>query len=163
MSTRTTLPSLLLGPAEESWGDERERSVMLEAYAYVFILTTIVLWTVGAVVAWFIPAWVTIVLFVAFAVPSLEWARYCSSRDVDVNTLAYGGSSFLRTALSGLYFGACAVSMALAAVDDLSPDDDSSSLYGAITGGVVGAVAVILVLRLQARRKLNRTHLADDE
>ena len=155
-----TLPALLLADADDSWGDERERAVMLEAYAYVFILTNIVLWTVAAAVAWFVPAWVTIVLFVALLIPSLEWQRYCKARGVDANTLAYGGDSWLRVALTGMYFGACAIVMITAVIAEFNP---GSGVGGGIVGGVVGALSAILVGRWAAKRKKQQADDADED
>lgn len=163
MTTRTrTLPRLLLATGAESWGDERERAVMLEAYAYVFLLTTYLLWTVGAVIAWFIPAWVTIVLFLAFLLPSLEWQRYTKARGVDANTLAYS-SSLLRTALAGAYFGACALSMCVAVTVAWVPES-SFTLSGGLVGGLCGGAAAILFGWLRAKKKAAQTHAdAPDE
>lgn len=153
-----TIPALLLQSSADSWGDERERGVMLEAYAYVFILMNILLWTLAAVAAWFVPAWVTIVLFVAMLIPSLEWQRYSRARGVDANMLAYGGESWIGVALTGLYFGACALSMATAVVSQF--DNSDSSVSGGIAGGVVGALTAVLVGRWAAKRKQKRD--ADD-
>ncbi|EGD55321.1 hypothetical protein [Gordonia neofelifaecis] len=148
-----TIPAILLRDADESWGDERERSVMLEAYAYVFILATILLWTLAAVAAWFVPAWVTVALFVALLVPSMEWQRYCKARGVDANVLAYGSAAWWRTALIGCYFGACAISMATAVIAGLGSDD---SVAGGVVGGIAGAIAAVFVGRWAAKRKLKR-------
>lgn len=149
-----TLPALLLSSTDDSWGDERERSVMLESYAYVFILATVLLWTVAAVVAWFIPIWVTVTLFVALMIPWIEWQRYTRARGVDANTLAYGGESWKRTAVAGLYFGACAASMAAAVIS--RGDSDGGGVTGVIVGGAVGAVAAVSIGRWEARRKIRR-------
>ncbi|MBY4570050.1 hypothetical protein ACN95_08475 [Gordonia sihwensis] len=151
MSPQTkTLPALLLRNTDDSWGDERERAVMLEAYAYVFILATILLWTLAAVSAWFVPAWVTVAFFLGLLIPSVEWQRYCRARDVDAHALAYGGESWVRTALIGCYFGGCAVSMATAVIAEIDPGD---GVGGAVAGGVVGALAAVLVGRWGAKRK----------
>ncbi|GAA3965484.1 hypothetical protein [Gordonia caeni] len=153
MTTRNhTLPGLLLARSANSWGDERERAVMLEAYAYVFILATYLLWTVGAVIAWFIPAWVTVILFLVFLFPSLEWQRYTGARGVDANTLAYTGGSLLRTALTGAYFGACALSMWASAALQWVPDS-SSTLRGGLVGGLCGGAAAILFGWWSAKKK----------
>ncbi|ALG85817.1 hypothetical protein [Gordonia phthalatica] len=145
-----TIPALLLADTDDSWGDERERSVMLQAYAYVFILANVLLWTLAAAAAWFVPAWVTIALFLALLIPSLEWQRYCRALGVDANTLAYGGDSWLRVALTGIYFGACAVVMATAVIAKLNPD---GGVGGAVAGGVVGALTAIAAGRWAAKRK----------
>ena len=148
-----TIPALLLSSTDDSWGDERERSVMLESYAYVFILATVLLWTMAAVVAWFIPIWVTVTLFVALMIPWIEWQRYTRARGVDANTLAYGGESWKRTAVAGLYFGGCAASMAAAVISRV---DSDGGVTGVIVGGAVGAVAAVAIGRWEARRKLRR-------
>ncbi len=157
--TARTLPNLLLAESAESWGDERERSVMLTGYAYVFILTQFLLWTVGAIVAWFIPGWVTVVLFLAFLLPSLEWQRFNSARDVDAYSLAYTGRSLWRTSVTGLYFGACAISMAVAVTAQWAPDD-SGSLRGGIVGGIIGGVGAIVFGWWYAMRKAARAEAA---
>ena len=154
-----TLPGLLLARSADSWGDERERAVMLEAYAYVFILTSYLLWTVGAVIAWFIPAWVVVVLFLTFLLPSLEWQRYSGARGVDANALAYTGSSLLRTALTGAYFCACALSMWAAAAVQWIPDS-SATLRGGLIGGVCGGAAAILYGWWHAKKKAARSEAA---
>lgn len=155
-----TLPELLLAESSESWGDERERAVMLEAYAYVFLLTQFVLWSVGAVLAWFVPVWVTVVLFVAFLAPSMEWQRYTRARGVDAYRLAYSGSSFRRTALIGAFSGCCAVSMAVAVAIQVAPD--SSTTVGAIVGGICGGAAAIAFGRWHAKRRTNDDDLPDE-
>ncbi|MGB6124751.1 MAG: hypothetical protein WBG47_05285 [Gordonia sp. (in: high G+C Gram-positive bacteria)] len=155
----TTLPGLLLGKSSDAWGDERERSVMLEAYAYVFVLATIVLWTVAAVIAWFVPWWVTLVLFLALIIPSMEWQRYCKARDVDANLLAYGGSSWLRATLIGVYFGVCAISMTVAVLTEIGR---GNSVTGGLIGGVLGMIGAVTGARWAARRKAQRL-LNDDD
>lgn len=145
-----TLPAVLLQSSADAWGDEREHGVMLEAYAYVFILSTIVLWTIAAVAAWFVPPWVTVLLFFGLLIPSIEWQRYARARGVDANALAYGGDSWIRVALTGVYFGACALSMASAVISQLDPD---GGISGAIAGGAVGAIVAVAVSRWAAKRK----------
>lgn len=159
--TSQSLPNLLLSPTSDSWGDERERSVMLEAYAYVFALTQVVLWTVFAVLAWFIPWWATVVLFLAFLIPAMEWQRYTRARDVDANLLAYGGNAARRTAIIGLYLGACGASMAMAVIRQLQPD--SGATQGAIIGAVVGAVGAIALGWWSAKRKAARIAAQPDD
>lgn len=160
--TIRTLPDLLLAPTAQSWGDERERAVMLQAYAYVFLLAQFVLWTVGAVIAWFIPAWVTIVLFLAFLIPSIEWQRFTKARDVDANTLIYTRDSLWRTASISAFFGMCALSMALSIIVAYMPDD-SSSAQGAVVGGICGVVAAIGLGWWTAKRKAARSDDLPDE
>ncbi|MEZ5210663.1 MULTISPECIES: hypothetical protein [unclassified Gordonia (in: high G+C Gram-positive bacteria)] len=154
--TARTLPDLLLAPAAHSWGDERERTVMLEGYAYVFLLTQFLLWTTGAVVAWFVPGWVIVVLFVAFLLPAMEWQRYTRARDVDANTLAYAGGSLARVVTTGFYFGACAISMCVAATTHWLPNDGSAS--GAVVGGVIGAGTAMFLGWWRAKRVAARSH-----
>ncbi len=153
--TARTLPDLLLAPDAQSWGDERERGVMLEAYAYVFVLAQFLLWTTGAIIAWFVPGWVTVTLFAVFLLPSMEWGRYTRVRGIDANTLAYTRGSLARIVATGAYFGGCALSMCLAAVEYWTPDDGSAS--GAIVGGVVGAAAALFLGWWHARRSAART------
>ncbi|MFT4088022.1 MAG: hypothetical protein QM658_12920 [Gordonia sp. (in: high G+C Gram-positive bacteria)] len=157
-----TLPNLLLAESSQSWGDERERAVMLEGYAYVYILTQFTLWTVGAVIAWFVPAWVTVVLFLAFLIPALEWQRFTRARGVDANTLAYSGAGFLHTAVTSAYIGACALSMAISVIVACSPDAGSTSA-GAIAGGVGGIAIAVVAGRWAAKRKAARADDAPDE
>lgn len=155
-----SLPALLLGTGSESWGDERERSVMLEAYAYAFILSVALFCSVIAVVAWFVPAWVTILLFIALVVPSTEWARYCRARDVDPLVLTWGGRWSARTVIGSLLAGGCGASIGLAVYLDLVPDT-SSGLASGIVGSVGGLLAVIWLNRRTAKRK--RTQAESDE
>ncbi|WP_026917598.1 hypothetical protein [Gordonia shandongensis] len=157
---RTTLPALLLGESSEAWGDERERSVMLEAYAYVFVLATVALWTLAAIAAWFVPVWVTVALFVCLLVPTLEWQRYCSARDVDAQRLAFGGASALRATLTGLYFGGCAVSMIAAVMQSVWPGD---TIAAPVAGGAAGAIGAVVWGRIAARRAAQREAATDDD
>jgi len=159
----SSLPELLLGSKEPSWGDERERSVMLEAYAYVFILSLTLTFAMAAVVAWFVPWWVTVLMFFVFLIPSMEWQRYCKARGVDTQRLAYTGSSVRRSALTGVFFIACAISMCLGATSQSNLPDESSTLTGGIIGGVVGGLGAMALLWFSARRKNRRLDDADDE
>ena len=116
-----SLPNLLLGPDDASWGDERERGVLLEGYAYGYTLMLYLLWAVGAVITWFVPAWVSIVFWLAMVIPGMEFQRFCKARGVDSLTLVYGRSSRIRLVAVSLFIGICSLSMAIAAVLSLSP------------------------------------------
>lgn len=148
----TGLPALLLAEDSAAWGDERERTVMLQAYGYAYTLGTVVLWTLAAVAAWFVPAWVTIALFVALLIPSMEWQRYCSARGVDASTLAYGGVAIRRTVVMAVFMVGCALSMIAAVTTALVPGD--SVTVSGVIGGLVGGGATVLVMRIRAQRRL---------
>lgn len=152
-TSRASFPNLLLGPDDASWGDEREREVMLEGYAYGYTLMLYTVWAVGAVVAWFIPAWVSVVLWLAFVIPAMEWQRFCRARQVDSLMLTYARASRARLLTATLITGGCSLSMALAVVHQLSPDGVQGGLWGAIVGGIVGGTVAFAVMRIIAKRR----------
>lgn len=160
-STRSTFPELLLGSNDASWGDERERGVLLEGYAYSYTLSTLLLWAIGAVVAWFVPVWVTVVLWFALVIPAVEWQRFCKVRHVDAQVLVYARASRLRVISAGIYTGACSLTMVLAATLALGFDNQSTTIVGAIVGGVVGGTLVLALSRLRAVQQDKRN--AEDE
>ncbi|MDF3282708.1 hypothetical protein [Gordonia sp. N1V] len=149
-SGRTTFPDLLLGPDDASWGDERERAVLLEGYAYTYTLSTLLLWALGAVAAWFVPAWVSVLWWVALIAPAMEWQRFCTARRVDPQTLVYARGSRRRIIVASLYTGACSLSMALAVILGLGPDGEATTIVGAVVGGIVGGGAAFLLARRHA-------------
>ncbi|MFT4125449.1 MAG: hypothetical protein QM662_04390 [Gordonia sp. (in: high G+C Gram-positive bacteria)] len=155
MSDRKTLPNLLIGTNDASWGDERERAVLLEGYTYVYLLTVMPVWLVGAIAAWFIPTWVTITLWLVLVIPSAEWQRFCRARHVDANTLVYARSSPARLITSVVFTGTCSMSMALAVVVRWSGAIDttgSSTIWGGIVGGIVGGTVTFAIAKIRARR-----------
>lgn len=164
-STRTTFPDLVMGRSDPSWGDERERSVLLDGYAYTYVLSAVTLWVVGAVIAWFIPGWVTLVLFLAILVPALEFSRYCSSRGVDAQRLTWARSTRSRLVVVSVISGVSAASMMCAAMADLTPAAGRTAmLIACAIGGLIGGVAAFVISRVRARRAEAREPLtADDE
>src|SRR5699024_10956526 len=99
-----------------------------------------------------VPAWVTIALFAALLIPSMEWQRYCSARGVDASTLAYGGVAIRRTALMAAFMVGCALSMIAAVAGALAPGD--TVVVAGVVGGPVGGGATMLVMRIRAQRRL---------
>lgn len=144
---KTTIPSLLLGPADPSWGDERERGILLEAYAYAYLLGAFLHWVILAVVAWFIPAWVGAIFFVALLIPAMEFQRYSKARGADTNLLTYGHGSRTRLVITAVVTCACAISAMLAITSSWS-----GGAAGGIVGGIVGASAAIYFSKRKARK-----------
>ncbi|MEP9392853.1 hypothetical protein ABLE92_11020 [Gordonia sp. VNQ95] len=162
-----TVPELLLGPDDGSWGDERERSVLLDGYAYIYILGSIALWVLGAVAAWFIPIWVTIALWLVLVVPAWEWQRFAKARGVDAQALAYARAARTRMVLLSVLVGACSVSMGLAVWGAVVPDDGSSGLVvwtivGGVVGGAVGGSVTFLAKRRRAKATMATADAGDD-
>ena len=152
MARRTkTIPQIVLSNADGSWGDERERTVMLEAYGYVFPLTLVLWLGFAAVAAWFVPIWVTLAMFVLLVIPMGEWRRYTKARGVDSAALAYRSGAWGRSVLIGLYAGACAVSMVVAVAVELNPGGRAAPY---IVGGIAGALAAPVAARLGAKRSV---------
>ncbi|MGW5524294.1 hypothetical protein [Gordonia sp. NPDC003950] len=148
-------------PKTPPGGDERERAVLLEGYAYIYSVMAVALWILSAVAAWFIPIWVTIGLWLVLIVPAMEWQRFAKARGVDAQSLVYARASRRRVLGLGVITGACSVSMALAVILEITPSGDSATIVGAIVGGVAGGTAAYLFARHRAKRSEIR-RIADD-
>lgn len=110
------------------------------------------LWALAAVAAWFVPAGVTIAVFVALLIPAMAWQRYCTAHGVDASTLAYGGVAARRTVIMAVFLVGCALSMTAAVATDLMPGDPV--IVSGVIGGLVGGGATVVIMRLRAQRRL---------
>lgn len=157
---RWSFSSAVLGTGNPGWGDERERDVMLEAYAFVQILTRDAAVLFGAVVAWFEPFWVPLgLLLVVVVFPSMTFGRYCRSRNVDVRALIYGRSGRMRIAVTFTIMIGALVCMMLG----VAHRDGLATGLGGIIGALVGGIASILGGVLYARKVGAAAEPDDDE
>ena len=157
---RWSFSSAVLGTGNPSWGDERERNVMLEAYAFAQILTVYAALLSGAVVAWLVPLWVTLgLLLVVVAFPSMAFGRYCRARNVDVRALVYGRAGRLRIAVNfAIIIGALVCMMF-----GVAHREGLVTGLGGIIGGLVGAAVGIVGGFVHARRVQAAAEPDDDE
>lgn len=157
---RWSFSSAVLGTGNPSWGDERERNVMLEAYAFAQILTLYAALLFGAVVAWLVPLWVTLgLLLVVVVFPSITFGRYCRARDVDVRALVYGRAGRMRIAVTFTIIIGALVCMMLG----VAHRDGLVTGLGGIIGALVGGAAGILGGVLYARKIRTAAEPDDDE
>ena len=117
---------------------------MLEAYAYVFILSTIVLWTIAAVATWFVPPWVTVLLFFGLLIPSIV-DDYADLGDAVDGVFKQAADDMAGTGFANM----CPVASVAAEVADTVEDlrDTAASVF---TAWIDGGTAYFLARGLDA-------------
>ncbi|WP_405136339.1 hypothetical protein [Nocardia sp. NBC_01388] len=157
---RWSFSSAVLGTGDPRWGDERERNVQLEAYAFAQSLTVYAALLFGAVVAWLGSFWVTLGLLLLVVVfPSIAFRRYCRARNVDVRALIYGRAGRMRIAVTfAITIGALVCMMF-----GVAHREGLATGLGGILGALAGGTASIIGGVVYARKVQAATETHDDE
>lgn len=171
------LADKIAGFNDPSMGDERERDIILRAYTYGSVLTTLVIFAIAIVFAVIGAGFWSILLMGAAVVGGIAISRYCKREGIDFSMITaqidkkrfFAGQLLSVLFLAGWLFAIAfhiSTGHPLVDVNLGSQFNDSDAASDTVMGGVSGFAAATvagLVMR-NIRRKQARAQLfLDDE
>lgn len=173
----TEIADTISGVRDPSMGDERERDVILRAYTFSSVLATYAAFAIAILLAVIgVGLWsVLVVLAAGLSGWGAIW--YCARNDVDLAAMTERMTGRRRrvtyssmAVLSVLWIAAVLFHVLTGAplvpIDlgfPAAADNGFSTVLGALVGGAVGIVAVVVALKLMSRSIGRSEQAAEDE